>query len=94
MADESHKAAAAESRAEASARETQEVMTLFNRRLHRLAERDLGCAIIEPMPEACESLRRDFNQSVSQLQEALGSATIRPVPSRARGTSTSRRRAR
>ncbi|EEX14851.1 methyl-accepting chemotaxis protein [Citreicella sp. SE45] len=77
MADESHKAAAAESRAEASARETQEVMTLFNRRLHRLAERDLGCAIIEPMPEASESLRRGFNQSVSQLQEALGGATIK-----------------
>ncbi|NIY98787.1 hypothetical protein HC022_21935 [Salipiger sp. HF18] len=77
MADESHKAAAAQSRAEASARETQEVVTLFNRRLHRLAERDLGCAITEPMPEASESLRRDFNQSVSQLQEALGGATIK-----------------
>ncbi|WP_131822025.1 hypothetical protein [Salipiger thiooxidans] len=52
-------------------------MTLFNRRLHRLAERDLGCAITEPMQEASESLRRDFNQSVSQLQEALGGATIK-----------------
>ncbi|MHA7870127.1 MAG: methyl-accepting chemotaxis protein [Salipiger thiooxidans] len=52
-------------------------MALFNRRLHRLADRDLGCAITEPMPGAFESLRRAFNQAVSQLQEALGGATIK-----------------
>ncbi|WP_318246367.1 methyl-accepting chemotaxis protein [Salipiger thiooxidans] len=77
VADESHKATAAQARAEASARETQKVVALFNRHLHRLADRDLGCAITRPMPGAFESLRRDFNQAVSQLQEALGGATIK-----------------
>ena len=75
IADESHRAAEAQARAEAAARETREVVALFNRHLHRLADRDLGCAIGGEMPEAFEGLRADFNQAVSQLQEALGGAT-------------------
>ncbi|EIE52294.1 methyl-accepting chemotaxis sensory transducer [Citreicella sp. 357] len=74
LADESHKAAEARSRAEAAERETREVVTLFNDHLHRLADRDLSYKIEKPLPEAFEPLRRDFNQAVTQLEQAISGA--------------------
>ncbi|WP_370203278.1 methyl-accepting chemotaxis protein [Salipiger bermudensis] len=79
LADESHKAAAAQARAEAAAQETRDVVAQFNHHLHRLADRDLACAIDAPMPEAFETLRHDFNRAVRQLEEALRSAGSKAV---------------
>ncbi|WP_417719219.1 methyl-accepting chemotaxis protein [Salipiger sp.] len=74
LADESHKAAEAQARAETAARETREVVTLFRERLHLLAGRDLSCSIDEDLPEAFDSLRRDFNRAVEQMRDALTGA--------------------
>ncbi|EPX78481.1 methyl-accepting chemotaxis protein [Salipiger mucosus] len=71
LADESHRAAEAQARTEAAARETREVVALFNEHLHRLADRDLSCTIDNELPAAFESLRRDFNRAVGQLNGAL-----------------------
>ncbi|MCT4369344.1 methyl-accepting chemotaxis protein [Yangia mangrovi] len=74
LADESHRAAEAQVRAEATAQLTQDLVARFSKHFHALAERDLDCALNEPMEGVFEALRQDFNRALSQLQDALGSA--------------------
>ncbi|WP_353472187.1 methyl-accepting chemotaxis protein [Salipiger sp. H15] len=74
LADESHRAAEARARAEATAQLTQDLVARFSRHFHALAERDLDCALNDPMDGVFEALRQDFNRALTQLRDALGSA--------------------
>ncbi|SDG29546.1 methyl-accepting chemotaxis protein [Alloyangia pacifica] len=74
LADESLRAAEAQVRAEATAQQTQDLVARFSKHFHALAERDLNCALDEPMEGVFESLRQDFNRALGQLQDALDSA--------------------
>ncbi|WP_226621530.1 methyl-accepting chemotaxis protein [Alloyangia pacifica] len=74
LADESHRAAEAQKRAETTAELTQDLVARFSKHFHALAERDLDCALSQPMEGVFEALRQDFNRALSQLQDALGSA--------------------
>lgn len=74
LADESHRAAEARAKAEASAQLTQDLAARFSKHFHALAERDLDCALNDPMQGVFEALRQDFNRALSQLRDALGSA--------------------
>ncbi|MBE9638037.1 methyl-accepting chemotaxis protein [Salipiger mangrovisoli] len=74
LADESHRAAEAQVRAEATAQMTQDLVARFSKHFHSLAERDLDCALHQPMDGVFEALRQDFNRALQQLEDALGSA--------------------
>lgn len=74
VADEGHRATAAQALAERNVRETEEAVVILRTHLEQLARRDLDCLIHEPLPEKFEDLRSDFNSAVTQLNEAIGQA--------------------
>ncbi|MFZ7094147.1 methyl-accepting chemotaxis protein [Primorskyibacter sp. 2E233] len=74
VADQSHRAEVAESKARRMVDEAEQAIGLLRTNLHHLADRSLRCEIQEDMPEAFEDLRSDFNLAVTRLDAALGQA--------------------
>lgn len=75
LQDSSHRAAAAQARAQTAQREAEDVVTTFRTHLARLSDNDLDCAITERFPQAYEALRTDFNRALEALRVVLRSAS-------------------
>ncbi|MFW2544528.1 methyl-accepting chemotaxis protein [Primorskyibacter sp. 2E107] len=74
LADQSHRAEIAESKARTMMAEAEQAIVILRANLHRLSERSLDCRIVDDIPEAFEDLRSDFNLAVEQLDTTLGKA--------------------
>ncbi|WP_136443483.1 methyl-accepting chemotaxis protein [Pacificoceanicola onchidii] len=74
LADQSHRAEIAESKARTLIREAETAIGILRGTLHELSERRLDCRIDGEMPEAFEDLRTDYNLAVDQLDAALSKA--------------------